>query len=214
MDLLVDFDLTGLENAFLTEFADYLNKSIGNAVNIVRAKIPVFVNDRIKNSQEYFDITSGFAFGEIGQPGISKVVEGVINAIIAAIQVKIEPCVVRNNQIEGAIEIGILRKDFAEVLAVNGVQFTSVNSRGISTEVPWMKWLLFEGTAKVVSNFKFSLDERNIKYSRTGTGIMFNNREGWNVPPTIAGIAENNWLTRCLKGIDELVVEELVKEIK
>lgn len=83
-------------------------------------------------------------------------------------------------------------------------------------KVPWLEWIMFRGTERVVSGYEFATHKKGrsfAEFSRTEKGIMLKNKSaGFGVDPVYAGTAEDNFFTRALaRGLKrfELLVSRI-----
>lgn len=127
-------------------------------------------------------------------PVLSKIVKSVQDGV------KVEPLPPSGNILGGFI-VRILPMDYAAELQVEGAKYTSTNAKGVSYDIPWLKWLLVGGAGILVVESQIIAD-RERAGSRTGRAVMVTPTkkpsQGWRVPTEFAGTAENNWLTRAL----------------
>ncbi len=205
MDIVAKFNAKDLQTAFLVEFAARLNSFMPGVLGKIPQLIATHVDDYIKKSSDYAELISGRVYGEIGAVNMNSAIQDIISAIATNAEIKFDRFKASNTRIDGSISIGILQKDYSEVLNLPSVRYFT----DTGVEIPWLQWLLLQGDTKVISGFNFSLTSRNAGKSRTGTGIMVKSQLNWGIPPTVAGTASNNFLTRALHGIDEKIILEL-----
>jgi hypothetical protein len=79
------------------------------------------------------------------------------------------------------------------------------DSKGYS--LPWLKWLLFEGSKPLIKNYsvKFGSNKR----SRTGQAIMISSNKNWKVPSEFAGTVTNNWITRAIDRASDKILQDI-----
>ena len=97
-----------------------------------------------------------------------------------------------------------------------GEAVLTYSSRKGAKALEWLRWLLKEGNAVIVSQYDFAF--KSTRSSRTGLGIMVKKRGGgWKVPSQYAGTDDDNFATRALADIagdiDIVVRRELTKVI-
>jgi hypothetical protein len=99
----------------------------------------------------------------------------------------------------------MIKSDFSDVLGSDYAIMTD-NIRGYS--LPWLKWLLLDGTAIIIDNYTVTMGYN--KYSRTGGAVMTRTGGAWRVPPQYSGTMDDNWITRSIENskdeIDNLII--------
>ena len=207
IELDQDFE-TKFKKDVLNEIHSKFNKVFQAAVNSISDKLGETVRLRIMSSPEYAGITGGRFRGELGLPDGAARINAIIDRWVESIFVKYTK---GTGGSLGSIEIGILQSDWADVLAMGEATLTYTSRKG-SNSLEWLRWLLQEGRAVIVSNYEFVPQSKS---SRTGLGIMVKGRGGWKIPAQFAGTDMDNFVTRALDGIaqdiDEIVRRELTK---
>ena len=207
IELDKDFEAQFKRN-ILKEIHSKLNKVFPVAIGQIKEKLEEVVRIRIMSSPEYAGITGGRFRGELGLPDGAARIDAIIERWVESIFVKYTKGKAGSL---GSIDIGILQSDWADVLAMGEATLTYASRKG-SKSLEWLRWLLKEGRAVIVSNYEFVPEPKN---SRTGLGIMVKGRGGWKIPSQFAGTDIDNFATRALDGIakdiDEVVRRELTK---
>lgn len=147
---------------------------------------------------------SGQDLYEIGIPDINTRIMSIVDAASKSIEIKVS----LSNMLK--IEIGILRKDYSDLLSLPESVYTYISSRG-SGVLEWLRWLLLEGDGIIVSNFEFS--PSNNPFSRTGGGFMVTGTN-WKVPSNLSGTSQNNILTRALENIEKDIESVVAKQLR
>lgn len=172
--------------------------------NKVRDDVAEGVKFLIKNSTDYKILTSdetviadfGFRVGT----QINK-----INAIIDKVAENIfiteyKPFVPKNNSISGGFSLGILLKDFSDLLSLPEAK----NNVEDNYVIEWLSWLLERGDSIIIDNYHIEYGP----FGRSGEGHMVIGGV-WHVDKLIAGNIKNNWLTRALIDKDGKIRESL-----
>lgn len=196
----------------IREVNEKLFSAIPLAVNKIKQKLGNSIRARIMSSPEYAAISGGRFRGELGLPdGAMR-----INAIIERWAESVSVAYVKGKGGSlGTIDIGILQSDWQDVLAMGEAVLTYSSRKGAKA-LEWLRWLLKEGNAVIVSQYDFAF--KSTRSSRTGLGIMVKKRGGgWKVPSQYAGTDDDNFATRALADIagdiDIVVRRELTKVI-
>lgn len=200
------------------DFESRFRKDILNEINIKFSKVmPVAIKNikkmlaeavriRIMGSSEYAAITGGRFRGELGLPDGAQRLNAIIETWANSISVQYSK---GKGGSLGSIDIGILQDDWEDVLSMGEAILTYASRKGMKS-LEWLRWLLKEGSAVIVSQYDFV---PNPKGSRTGLGIMIKSRGGWKIPSQFVGTEENNFATRALAGIAEDVDAVVRREI-
>lgn len=158
--------------------------------NDVKAVIPGL----LKNTNEYKKLTTDpktiADFGFIVGTQINKV-DAIINKVVENIKVTQNlPFKARANSISGGISIGMIIKDFSDVLNMPEAIATTTKK---GFEIRWLEWLLTKGTVSIIN--KYHVEYGNFGRSKEGRMKLTGS---WHVEQSIAGDMGSNWLTRGL----------------
>lgn len=206
----------GLAQNFSAQFHKDILKEINNklsvvlpaAVNSIKRNLGEMVRARIMASPEYAAIVGGRLRGELGLPDGLARISAIIEKWAESISVRY---LKGAHGSLGLIDIGILQSDWEDVLAMGEAVLTYTSRKG-SKSLEWLRWLLKEGRAVIVSSYEFV---PKTKGSRTGLGIMIKRGGGWKVPAQYMGTEGDNFATRALANIvsdiDIIVRRELTR---
>lgn len=94
-----------------------------------------------------------------------------------------------------------------QMLQIRNATYISINAAGEASDVPWLRWLLLEGSQVVVEGYDVKYgDYRRLGYSRTKQAIMLKSNSGFRVDPEHAGTASDNFITRALaESFDDVI---------
>jgi len=194
--------------AILREINNKLSVALPAAVNTIKKKLGEVVRGRIMASPEYAAIVGGRLRGELGLPNGAARINAIIERWAESISVRY---IKGSGGRLGLIDIGILQSDWQDVLSLGEATLHYASRRGSKT-LEWLRWLLKEGDAVIVSRYDFIPKTRG---SRTGLGIMVKRGSGWSVPSQYRGTEGDNFATRSLESIasdiDVVVRRELTK---
>jgi hypothetical protein len=103
----------------------------------------------------------------------------------------------------------MIRSNFDDVLST---EFSIVRDNQRGYELPWLKWLLLDGTKSLVDNYGVVFGPS--KYSRTGYAIMRSGSRSWGIPNEFAGTQNDNWITRAIDGASPEIINLLNRSFK
>ena len=208
MDIVANIKMDG---NFASDFNANVVREVSKKVKRESATIKTTVNDQVRkavrealvSTPEYQSILQGKLKAELGIPNsnarIIAVIDTWVNNIVVTVKTGTTPLLL--------IDIGIIKSDYSDVLSLPQAQYTYKSKRG-EGEIPWLKWLLLEGDKRIITRYEFS---NNPKGSRTGMGIMISKEKGtWQVPPEFSGTSVDNFATRALGNIGN-VIDKIVE---
>jgi len=205
-----------LESGFSSKFKKDVLREVTKKIKNKAPKIKITITDLLRKAvrealvatPEYQSIVQGKLRAELGIPESDIRIATIIDTWINNIEVKVKT----GTSPLLSINIGIIKDDYGDVLSLPSAQYTYNSQRG-QGEIPWLSWLLLEGDKRIITKYEFSSNPRG---SRTGMGIMVSKERGfWQVPPEFSGTSVNNFATRALGDIQNVIdsiVEQTIKE--
>lgn len=185
-----------------------LNKVFKTAVSSSNMKIKSILKNAIRLQPEYTALMSGRLRYELGIPNTSSI-NNVVDTIVNTTNIQAIPIKKTGRQISGGLDISLVNIDsnilFSEAAVVNDID------RGYI--LPWLKWLLFDGSAPIVIGYDVMMGSFPNTVSRTGKAIM-KNGGSWSISSRYAGTEYNNWLTRSVESSKEDIKNMIVSYIK
>ena len=182
-----------------------INKNLVKIQRVLDQKIEKIIFQRLIAGMPTIQ---GRDLAEIGVPDINTRLTSIVQSLANNVRVKIKAA----SGIQ--INIHLLEEDYSDVLSLPEAIYTYTSANG-SGVLEWLKWILLGGSGTIVAGFEFS--PLASPFSRTGGGLMVAGA-GWNVPPSLAGTANNNILTRALENIEQdikvIVNQELQRILK
>lgn len=179
-------------NALLPEASAFMNK----ASNYIQNNLYVIIKESIVSQPEYDSLVNGQLRLELGVPDAALRIEDLINVWINNAVVEYKVPKISNNRIKSSLTIKMIKANFSDVLSLN---LANVERSIVGASVPWLQWLLLDGTAIVVDNYEVYIGPHN--RSRTGYAIMKASEDaGWSVPSEYAGTISDNWITRAIEA--------------
>lgn len=201
IDLGRNFEQEFQRNVIL-ELRKIIQKNIPSINRNLKETVKQLVYRRLVSN---VPLITGREYHEIGVPDINDRILGILRVVADNISVKVLP-----DKNLFRITIDILKEEYyEELLNLPEAVFTYRNGR-----LEWLRWLLLEGTNPILDGYYY-LDRNSIN-SRTGRGLTVRSYQSWSVPPNIAGIPENNFITRALQNIlkdIELSIEQDIKRL-
>lgn len=189
-------------NAILPQIDKYMS----TVVNNVKSEISPIIDSAIRNSPEYESILVGQLRYELGIPDPSVKLEGLIDIWLNSIEYNYNKPTIANNKIKTSFSVNMIRADFSDVLSTN---FSIVTDTVRGYDLPWLKWLLLDGTKTIVPEHEVLFGQN--KSSRTGFAIMVSSNKSWKVPSPYSGTLSNNWITRAIDSVSPQIQDILKK---
>jgi len=168
-----------------------LKKNQKRAENTIKSLIPLW----IKEQPEISSILDQGVFGSLNaqfgfiQGTAAEAVEAICIAVANTVQIEFN---IKDN-LQGGITFYFQPNDFANVLGI-----PQANIPALSGSLPWLYWLLTQGTATIISGYTYQPDNSG----RSGGGTMVSGK-AWRVPPQFAGTTEDNFIIRAFKNRDK-----------
>lgn len=176
-------------SALIPDINNYLDKTYQKMSDV----IPDILVSSIQSQPEYASLLGGQLQAEFGIPDPQNRLNEIIQTIKNTKILSRTPTAIVGNRIKASIKLQMVKKDFADLLALGSASFTTEKG----TNLEWLRWLLLEGDSIIISDYQFVLGPS--PHSRTGLGIMKQfGSSGWRVPPEFAGSMSNNWITRAI----------------
>lgn len=200
----------GFDSKFRKEVMKELTSRITASMNLVTESIETalqtLVKERLLAAPEVDSLAGGVLRAQFGLVDGGARISNIINMWADSIEVTY----VKKLSTFGGILIRFEDTDYSQALSMSEAEF--VTEKG--TPLPWLHWLLFEGTKPIVNNYVF----RPSGFGRTRSGVMvFRESAAWSVPKAFAGTEDNNFATRALgtiqDEIDVIVRREITKVI-
>ena len=198
----------GFAAKFKIEIESEIRKKILTSIGRITKSIEITIQDLVRfklyQSPTVAEIAGGQLRIQLGLVDGSARIANIINTWAESIEVKY----VRKVSTFGGIIISMNSQDYSNVLSMSEAEF--VTEKG--TVLEWLRWLLLEGSARIISNHFF----KDSSQGRTGGGIMVHRQAAaWSVPKQHAGTSEDNFATKALEGIqddiDVIVRREMAK---
>jgi len=190
--------------------ADKINLAAQVAKNKAKLRFRELIEKAIFDSPEARSLQGGDLQGELGVPGelAKKMLDKIVDAIDSTIDVDIKQFNPFGNVMRGYIEVSIFPKALLQdLLDKQEAQYLTNHGE----QIPWLEWLTTLGDRIIVKNYSVDFGQRF--GSRTGLATMVHTkRRGWRVPPQFSGTRTDNFITRSLDDVADLVIYYLKLE--
>ena len=179
--------------------------------NAITSRAAEIYFEHIKDHPTYTALENESRF--IGQMGVT---EGMLASFMADLESRLKQLF----QVEfvghaGGNDLGGLRayiESYQEyVYELDMAGYTSTNKKDESTYVPWLRWLLSQGTKDVV--FEYHFVPTNSKESRTGFGLMVPGGS-FAVDPRYAGTYNDNWFTQAADTARPEIMQFMLEKLE
>jgi hypothetical protein len=181
-----------IEQKILEGIAEDFNSLIQPKLIDIREKISVATVAFLQGSETYESLMRGELAGHFGLPvwGRRMMINNVVQKIGDNIEIDYTPVRVRAGGFIGGAEIGVLIKDFSDILAMMEASVDTEKGQIL----PWLEFLLLRGDQIIISQYDIKMETGT---GRSGKAIMVKgSAKAWRVPPEYSGVAGDNWLTR------------------
>jgi hypothetical protein len=181
-----------------------VDKFMKKAVSEVKKDLPIILRNAIMSSETYYALVGGKLRFELGIPDSISKLDALISIWTNDVNVTyVKPTLIGSDKIFAFFSVGLVQSDYSDVLGTNYAQV--YDKKGYY--LPWLQWLLFEGTKPLISTHKVVFT----RGGRTGGAIM-RKPGSWSIPIAYAGTATDNWITRAIDNSSPQI-EDLLKRI-
>lgn len=181
-----------ITNKIVKQLLPDARKFMSSTMSKIQNSLPLIIEQAIVNSPEYTSIISGKLRLELGIPDGQSKIAGLIFNWINNIQYNYSVPSIVNNKIKSRISIRGIRSDFRDVL---GTEYALVIDQLRGYSLPWLEWLLLDGTKTIVPSHDVFLGPN--PRSRTGLAVMRYSSSGWGISE-FSGTQADNWITRAI----------------
>ena len=202
-------NVNNISDLIMKDLSDRINKALTKAIQRIENNLRFVLDEAIRSQPEYSSLMAGTLKAELGLPD-SAIVEQAVDYFTKSIRVvKNSIKYTTNKGVQADIRIELIsdgsissaiNNDFANIQDVKGYI------------IPWLEWLLLEGTAILVKNYEVKYGSS--PYSRSGMAIMVESNDSWSVPNTFAGKLSNNWITRAINNSEQNIVSIITSTIE
>ena len=187
-----------------------ISKAFKRSLSDIEPKIKYAVIEAIKSESEYGSLMGGTLRYDFGIPNTSNV-DQVIDAMVnRSFYVSNKPVSAQGSSLSGGFTIQMIKNDDIDALIMTDIAST-IDMEGYS--LPWLKWLLREGNAPLVKDYKVSYGPN--ANSRSGNAVMVEEQgSSWSVPGKFSGTITENWITRAVSKLDGVIINIIKSSIE
>ena len=175
-----------------------LSSALKSAAPMILSEIKDVVREAIVASPEYRELFGGSLQAELGVPSAGSRIDRILDMWLESIEVEIQRPKFSMRGVTGGLSVIGIRDGYADVPGTSDASYVTEKGKTI----PWLQWLLIEGDRAIIADYTFSPNIQQGERSRTGLGVMRQERsKRWRVPPQFSGTSTNNFVTRSLNSV-------------
>jgi len=192
-----------LYHSLSVQMMDVIARSAPLLIGRIKTNV---VRPALYNSATYKSLTIAGIDGDdsllahFGLTHAHRKVDRIIEWVLDKLKLEITNLHVTSRAIQFTLKYSFLTNDeFVRLIHLSeSYQRNIASSSEYAGEMlPWLEWLLTAGDTTVISTHKIRFHNRG----RTGLATMVPGQgHTWRVPPSHAGVYNDNWLTRILTG--------------
>lgn len=202
-----------LQQEILRELQNHIDPLFQSVSAKAELQVKKLVKNALTTAPEYYAmLPGGSLYSEIGNPNIEKDLGVIIDLLINKIELDsaFAPILSSSNTLSGSFELNLIDDNFGDILALNEASFTTEKG----SVLPYLRWMLLDGVgAKLIINYKYLPYTPKGHVSRTHGGIMVHSKGFWSLP-AFAGTKGDNWITRSMDRIRDVVEITIENEFK
>lgn len=198
-----------IRDMILSSIKEAVQEIFVSSIEPIKKSISANVYKALTSEPEYQSLLSGKLQYEFGIPSSAQKVNSIIQIWSNNIVVESIPVKVIGAGLTGGFNLNMIKDNYDDVLYNDNAIVVDQKSGVV---LPWLEWLLLYGGKIIIANYEVKVGPN--PYSRTGLAIMKPSKKNWRVPPEFAGTANNNWVTRALKRLDDIIPTIIQSEIE
>ena len=190
-----------IEKKILKALLSEISSSMKIYAKNISKEITDIVILAIQNSPEYSSLTSGSLKAEFGIPDPENRLAGLLVLRSKNISVTFAPPSISQSRIKSYFRLEMIKADLSDILGSDLVTVIDSNS---GKSVNWLEWLSLAGDKTIIKDYNVVYGPN--KRSRTGLAIMRSQSGAkWKVPSEFSGTIDNNWITRSIDSVSDLI---------
>ena len=191
-------------NGMLPQIDSFMDK----AVKYIKSNLPILIREAIIEQPEYNSLINGSLKLELGIPDAEQRIDQLLNIWISNIQTIYQKPRIIGGKIKSNITVKAIKSDFSDVIGSDVSEVIDYNTGSV---IPWLEWLLLEGTATLVKDHEVAFGPNPA--SRTGYAIMLESDKDWQIPSEYSGTKGDNWITRGINTYKDKINDLLKKAL-
>lgn len=189
-----------LEEQITKSIVKKINTGLSHIERVLTIELRDAIREAIKESPEYISLTTATLRGEFGLENAENKVDTIIDVFVNSFRSEMQLARISGSTFHANLSIHI-KIDF-EHLADHPEGFQEgSNSRGKNESLlPWLRWILIEGTAPLVFDYSVSRDSGT---GRSGLQFLMESTLGTNYQISktqFTGTENSNFLTRAINN--------------
>lgn len=190
-----------------------VSKAFRNSVSGVKSDIRKIVQKAILESDTAQSLRSGQLRVDFGltRPQAEQAITRIASLLVANLDISVPKAVKRGN-ISQQMIIRINPNALDEILNDGRMSYISEPSGEL---IPWLQWLLTQGSRVIINDYEVVSTVSYNKRSRSGGGFMLDTKGGgFRVDPRHAGTPSDNFITRAIQSKRREIIEVFQRHIR
>ena len=199
--------------------AKYLKVKLHKANKTLANEIKAVLRSSVESQPEYQSLLGGELQAQLGITDPENKLTNIIDLWLNSLKANYRVSIV-NNKVTGVFLIEMSKDVYTNLLGSPDAVQDYMSRDHPAGKVPWLEWLLTKGDIILVGyQFRTVPEEVVQRYSRTGMGLMFKNRnKAWTMPGSFSDANINdNFLTRAITQvsgqIDIMVQKKIIEAL-
>jgi hypothetical protein len=197
-----------IQIAILNAMLPQVDSFMTNVMKKIESDLPDLINEAIISQPEYNSLLNGTLKLELGIPDPEQRIQELLSIWIKNIDISYQKPKIVSSKIKSSISIKAIKADFSDVLGNDLAEVVDFNTGSV---IPWLDWLLLEGSTTLVKDYEVSFGPN--PRSRTGYAIMVDSNSDWKVPSEYSGTRSDNWITRAINSYKDNINKLLQKAL-
>lgn len=186
-----------------------LDKALRDTALALRPIARAILGNRIAVDETWQSLHGGKLQAEFGLDSTAlSGLQDILDTWLKNINVDYKPITITGSTLKGGFILDMIKEDWSDVLSSSAAVVVTKTGQVL----PWLEWLLINGSKIIVRDFELVM--KSSSRSRSGMALMVKKSSGrWRVPPEYAGTTNNNFMTKILEDIEDLLIQEMENEI-
>jgi hypothetical protein len=182
-----------MQEGLALEFFKIANSRVRRNAGLALARAKIATLSFLTKTPTYQSLVSGelaYHFG-FNKGTEESVLQPILNTFVDSIHYEFIPF----SKIGGSFTFYGVNADYSDVFSLPEAKIAGKNKPELTTRypLPWLNWLLLQGDAILVQDYKIVIG--TVNRSKTGKAVMIHGGT-WSIPSEFRGTASNNWITK------------------